>query len=144
TYYYQVIAHPSGTEACGGAPATCQSVTPVSAPCTPPAAPTGVTATATGQTTATVSWTASAGATGYNILRSTTSGGPYTLVGTSATTSFADTGLTCNTSYFYVVQATNAPGCASANSAQATATTDACPVGGNQVLTFSASPALAI
>src|SRR6185295_11626985 len=80
TYYYQVIAHPSGTEACGGAPATCQSVTPVSAPCTPPAAPTGVTATATGQTTATVSWTASAGATGYNILRSTTSGGPYTQV----------------------------------------------------------------
>ncbi|HXU32508.1 MAG TPA: proprotein convertase P-domain-containing protein [Thermoanaerobaculia bacterium] len=144
TYYYQVTAHPTGNESCAGAPSTCLSVIPVPVACTPPAAPTGVTATATGQTTATVSWTASAGATGYNILRSTTSGGPYTLVGTSATTSFADTGLTCNTSYFYVVQATNAPGCASANSAQATATTDACPVGGNQVLTFSASPALAI
>jgi len=144
TYFYQVTAHPSGNESCAGAPSTCLSVTPASAPCTPPAAPTGVTATATGQTTATVSWTASAGATGYNILRGTTSGGPYTQVGTSATTSFADTGLTCNTAYFYVVQATNAPGCASGNSAQATATTNACPVGGNQVLTFSASPALAI
>ncbi len=28
TYYYQVVAQPSGNEACGGAPATCQSVTP--------------------------------------------------------------------------------------------------------------------
>ncbi|HXU32792.1 MAG TPA: hypothetical protein VN851_19655, partial [Thermoanaerobaculia bacterium] len=56
----------------------------------------------------------------------TTSGGPYTQVGTSATTSFADTGLTCNTTYFYVVQATNAPTCASVNSAQASATTSAC------------------
>ncbi|HXU46254.1 MAG TPA: proprotein convertase P-domain-containing protein, partial [Thermoanaerobaculia bacterium] len=144
TYYYQVIAHPSGTEACGGVPATCQSVTPAPVACTPPAPPTGVTVTATGQTTATVSWTASAGATGYNVLRSTTSGGPYTQIGTSATTSFNDTGLTCNTPYFYVVQATNSPTCASGNSAEGTATTNSCPVGGNQVLTFSAAPALAI
>ncbi|HKH44541.1 MAG TPA: proprotein convertase P-domain-containing protein [Thermoanaerobaculia bacterium] len=110
--------------------------------CTPPAAPTGVTATAASQTQINVSWTASAGATSYNILRSTTSGGPYTQVGTSATTSFSDASLTCNTAYFYVVQAVGA--CASANSAQATATTSACTVGSNQVLTFSSSPALAI
>ena len=127
TYFYQVVAHPSGNEACGGAPTTCTSVTPAAAPCTPPAAPTGVSAIGTGTTTATVSWTASAGATGYNILRSTTSGGPYTQVGTSTTTSFADTGLTCNTTYYYVVQATNAPTCASGNSAQASATTSVCP-----------------
>ncbi|HXU32509.1 MAG TPA: proprotein convertase P-domain-containing protein [Thermoanaerobaculia bacterium] len=144
TYFYQVVAHPSGNEACGGAPATCQSVTPAPVACTPPAAPTGVSATATGTTTATVSWTASAGATGYNILRGTVSGGPYNQVGTSATTSFADSGLTCNTAYFYVVQATNAPSCASGNSAQGTTTTNTCPIGGNQVLTFSAAPALAI
>jgi len=112
------------------------------AACVPPAAPTGVTATAASQTQINVSWTASAGATSYNVLRSTTSGGPYALVGTSPTTSFADTGLTCNTAYFYVVQAVGA--CASANSAQATATTNACSVGSNQVLTFSSSPALAI
>ncbi len=126
TYYYQVLAHPTGTEACGGAPATCQSVTPVSAPCTPPSAPTGVSATATGQTTATVSWSAVSGATGYNILRGTSSGGPYTQVGTSTTTSFNDTGLSCNTAFYYVVQATNAPTCASGNSAQASTTTSAC------------------
>ena len=144
TYYYQVVAQPSGNEACGGAPATCQSVTPAPVACTPPAAPTGVTATATGQTTATVSWTASAGATGYRVLRGTTSGGPYTQIGTPTTTSFADTGLTCNTTYYYVVQATNSATCASGNSAQASTVTNACPVGGNQVLTFSATPALAI
>ncbi|MEP7013164.1 MAG: fibronectin type III domain-containing protein, partial [Acidobacteriota bacterium] len=126
TYYYQVTAQPTGNEACAAVPSTCLSVTPVSAPCTPPSAPTGVSVTATGQTTSTVSWTAVAGATGYNILRSTTSGGPYTQVGTSVTTSFADSGLTCNTAYFYVVQATNAPSCASASSAQATATTAVC------------------
>jgi hypothetical protein len=28
TYYYQVVAHPSGNEACGGSPSTCVSVTP--------------------------------------------------------------------------------------------------------------------
>lgn len=110
--------------------------------CTPPPVPTGVTATAAGQTQVNVSWTASAGATSYNILRATTSGGPYVQVGTSATTSFPNTSLTCNTAYFYVVQAVGA--CASANSAQATATTSACGGGGNQVLTFSSTPATAI
>ncbi len=115
---------------------------PTGGGCTPPAAPTGVTATAAGQTQINVSWSASAGATSYNILRSSTSGGPYTLVGTSATTSYSNTGLTCNTAYYYVVQAVSA--CASGNSAQATATTSACSGGTSQVLTFSSTPALAV
>jgi len=93
--------------------------------CTPPAAPTGLTATATSQTQVNLSWTAVSGATSYTILRATTSGGPYTVVGTSATTSFSNTGLTCNTTYYYVVQASNGS-CSSANSAQAQATTPAC------------------
>src|SRR6185295_17710252 len=79
TYFYQAVVQPSGNEACASAPATCQSATPAGGGgCTPPGVPTGVTATATGQTTATVSWTAVAGASEYHILRSTTSGGPYT------------------------------------------------------------------
>ena len=57
---------------------------------------------------------------------------------------FPDTGLTCNTTYYYVVQGDQRATCASGNSAQASATTNTCPVGGNQVLTFSAAPALAI
>ncbi len=94
------------------------------APCTPPAAPTGLTATAAGQTQINLSWSAVAGATEYRILRASTSGGPYTQVGTSTTTSFSNTGLTCNTGYFYVVRAFQT--CESANSAQASATTAAC------------------
>ena len=95
-----------------------------SGPCTPPAAPTGLTATATSQTQINLSWTAVPGATSYTILRATTSGGPYTAVGTSTTTSFSNTGLNCNTTYYYVVTASN--GCSSGNSAQAQATTQAC------------------
>lgn len=47
-------------------------------------------------------------------------------VGTSATTSFSNTSLACNTTYYYVVTASN--GCSSGNSAQASATTQACSV----------------
>ncbi len=126
TYYYQVVAQPSGNEAAASAPSTCRSVTPTGGgSCTPPAAPTGVSASASSQTAANVSWSAAAGATSYTILRSTTSGGPYSQVGTSATTSFADSGLACNTTYYYVVQASNGS-CSSGNSAQASATTQAC------------------
>jgi hypothetical protein len=95
--------------------------------CTPPAAPTGVTASG-GTNAATVSWSAVAGATEYHVLRSTTSGSGYVQVGTSTGTTFNDTGLACNTTYFYVVRAANSATCESANSAQASATTAACPV----------------
>jgi fibronectin type 3 domain-containing protein len=125
TYYYQVTAYPSGNEACASLPSTCVSVTPAPTTCVPPAAPTGVTSSGTTQTSTTISWSASSGATSYKIFRATTSGGPYTQVGTSATTSFANSGLTCNTSYFYVVTASNGT-CDSGNSAQTTVTTSAC------------------
>src|SRR4029079_15932129 len=84
TYYYQVTGQPSGNEAAASSPSTCTSVTPTAGTCTPPAGPTGVTATAASSSAINVSWTASAGATSYVILRSTTSGGPYTQVGTSS------------------------------------------------------------
>ncbi|HXO21445.1 MAG TPA: hypothetical protein VOA87_16145, partial [Thermoanaerobaculia bacterium] len=92
------------------------------ASCTPPGAPTGVSATAAGQTQINLSWSAVSGATEYHVLRSTTSGGPYTQVGSVTTTSFSDTGLTCNTAYFYVVRAATSPTCESANSVEVTAT----------------------
>jgi hypothetical protein len=123
TTYFYVVTASNGTCASGNSAQA--SATTATCTCTPPAAPTGVTATANGQTAANVSWTASTGATSYTIFRSTTSGGPYTQVGTSTTTSFADSGLTCNTTYFYVVTASNGS-CASGNSAQASTTTAAC------------------
>jgi hypothetical protein len=97
-----------------------------STPCTPPAAPTGLVANAVSSSQINLSWNAVSGATSYNVYRSTTSGGPYSLAGSSSTTSFSDTGLNCNTTYFYVVRAVSG-GCESGNSNQASATTAACP-----------------
>lgn len=93
--------------------------------CTPPAAPTGLNASAASQSQINLSWNASSGATSYTILRSSTSGGPYSSVGTASTTSFSNTGLSCNTTYYYVVTASNGS-CSSGNSTQAQATTSAC------------------
>src|SRR5271157_2075967 len=88
-----------------------------------PAAPRNLTATAASSSQINLSWTASTGAASYNVLGSTTSGGPYTSIATGVTTtSYSNTGLTASTAYYYVVQAVNSAG-TSANSAQASATT---------------------
>jgi len=94
-------------------------------PCTPPAAPTGLSASAVSYSQINLSWSAVSGASSYNVYRSTSSGGPYTSVGSSATTSFSNTGLAGSTTYYYVVTAVG--GCESGNSAQASATTSAPP-----------------
>jgi predicted carbohydrate-binding protein with CBM5 and CBM33 domain len=87
-----------------------------------PLAPTGLAAIA-GDGQVQLSWTAASGATGYNVKRSTTNGGPYANVNTSpvSSTSFTNTGLTNGTAYFYVVTAVNASG-ESPVSTQASAT----------------------
>src|SRR6202142_1041844 len=90
-----------------------------------PIAPTNLSATA-GNQKATLIWTASGGATSYNVKRGTASGGPYTTVGSPAGTTYADTSLTNATAYYYVVTAVNAAG-ESGNSNQATATPAAAP-----------------
>ena len=68
-----------------------------------------------------LSWSASSGATSYNVKRSTTSGGPYTTIASPTTTSYTNTGLTNGTTYYYVVSAVNTAG-ESANSSQVSAT----------------------
>ncbi|HWY76964.1 MAG TPA: LamG-like jellyroll fold domain-containing protein, partial [Verrucomicrobiae bacterium] len=84
-----------------------------------PSAPTGLTASP-GNGEVGLSWSASAGATSYNIMRSTFSGGPYTLIATRVATLHMDLGLSPGT-YYYVVSAANTLG-TSGNSAQASAT----------------------
>ncbi len=83
----------------------------------PPSAPNGLTTT-TANSQANLSWVPSPGATGYNVKRSTTSGGSYTIIATNiASTAFVDAGLVNGTTYYYVVSALNPVG-ESANSSQ--------------------------
>ena len=85
-----------------------------------PPPPTNLVATA-GNGQVGLSWSASSGATSYNVKRSTTSGGPYTTIASPTTTSYTDTGVTNGTTYYYVVSAVNTAG-ESANSSQVSAT----------------------
>jgi hypothetical protein len=87
---------------------------------TTPTTPTGLTA-APGNSQVILNWSASSGATSYNVKRSINSGGPYTTVASPTTTGYTDVGLTGGTTYYYVVSAVNVAG-ESANSGQVSAT----------------------
>jgi len=73
-----------------------------------------------------LTWNLSSGATSYYVKRSTTSGGPYTLIGAPRATEYTDTRVTNGTTYFYVVSAANSVA-ESANSAQVSATPNVPP-----------------
>ncbi len=89
---------------------------------TNPAAPVPSDLVATaGDATVTLAWAASTGATGYNVKRATSSGGPYTQLAAPTTPGYSDSSLTNGTTYYYVVSALNAAG-ESANSSEASAT----------------------
>jgi len=71
-------------------------------------APASLTATA-GTAQVALSWSAVSGATSYDVMRTTTSGGLYTAVATGlTTTTYTNTGLTTGTTYYYVIVARTA------------------------------------
>jgi len=117
-YSYTVSAYDSVAN--NSAQSTVANVTTPSGDTQAPSVPTNLAATATSATSVNLTWTASTdnvGVTGYKIYR----GG--TQVGTSATTSFSNTGLTQLTTYTYTVSAYDAAGNNSAQSTSANATT---------------------
>ncbi|MFE9475724.1 chitinase [Streptomyces griseofuscus] len=93
-------------------------------PPTVPAAPTGLAVSATTSSSASLTWSTSSGATGYNVYENGAKVSSTT--GTSATL----TGLSAATSYSFQVTATNAAG-ESQKSAAVTATTASTGTGGN-------------
>lgn len=143
TWFY-VVRAVNGT---GPGPATAaQSATTNPPVASPPPAPASLTATG-GSKQVALSWTASAGATGYAVLRGAASGGPYpTQAGTPTSTAFTDTGLSDGTAYFYVVRATNAAGSSTPSGEASGLTLPASPgaftaAGGQNQITLSWSAA---
>src|SRR6186713_2099281 len=127
TFRYQVRA----TDAAGNVSAVSNTVTATTqsggGDTQAPSTPANLTASSTTASSISLAWSASTdnvGVTGYQILRAPgTTGGTFTQIGTSATTSFVNSGLTANTSFRYQVRATDAAGNVSAVSNTVTATT---------------------
>lgn len=104
TYYYIVSAVNGSGESADSAQIQATTLTG------PPSTPIGVTAML-GTNRVVLNWSVTGGATGYDLKRSTSPGGPYTTVGTGLTgTTYTDTSISHDTAYYYVVVATNAHG----------------------------------
>ncbi|HOS99974.1 MAG TPA: S8 family serine peptidase, partial [Acidobacteriota bacterium] len=90
------------------------------------AAPTGVTATTNGNNSILVDWNSVSGAVQYKVYRSTTSGGPYSLLSTvsAPTTDYSDNNLSGGFTYYYVVTSygSGSSACDSGYSVEASAT----------------------
>ena len=115
TYYYVVSAYNSYGESANSADVSGTPTAPTAG-----TAPAALIATP-GNAQVSLNWNAVAGASSYNVKRSTTSGGPYSTSGSPSSNMFVDSGLTNGTKYFYVVTAVGSPG-ESANSPEASAT----------------------
>jgi fibronectin type 3 domain-containing protein len=100
TYYYKVRAYKADTSTQYSGYSSVVSAKPILA------TPTSVKAASSSYNSIKTSWAAVSGASGYEVYRATLSTGTYSLVGTTTTsTSFTNSSLTTNTTYFYKVRA---------------------------------------
>ena len=123
TYYYRVYAVNDGGQS---AASNQVSATTTAGTVTVPSAPTALSATAVSSSQINLSWTGSStgSPTLYRIFRSATSGSGFSEIDSVAgtVTTYANSGLSATTTYYYLVYAVNAGG-QSAASNQASATT---------------------
>lgn len=117
TYYYIVYA----SNTAGNSSTTAAAEGTTTAPSIP-GTPANLTVSNPTSSTLDISWDASAGATSYSLSRSTASNGTYTTVYTGANTSYSDTGLSENITYYYKVSASNEGGASSESNAVSAAT----------------------
>jgi fibronectin type 3 domain-containing protein len=117
TYCYLVLSvNSAGNAAAPSGPPTCVTTPAVTAP-------QNVSAVTQSSSSILLTWNAVAGATSYNVFRSTNAAGPFTTsAGVVTTPSFTDTGLSSNRTYYYAVSASGS-GYTSPLSAPAAATT---------------------
>jgi hypothetical protein len=149
TYYYVVEATDSFGSSAGSNQASMETLSGGGSCSAVPSAPTGLTATATSSSAIGVSWsavTAPANCTisGYSVYGSTTNGftpGSGNLIASGVTgTTYANTGLSASTTYYYKVEATDADG-TSAASTQQSAETEAAASGTEIVAIAAGGPA---
>ena len=138
TYYYVVSTL---TAAGSSADSPQVSATP-GEPSMSPAPPTNLTATP-GNAVVTLTWTASAGATGYNVKRATTSGGPYAQLAAPSSSGYTDSSAINGVTYYYVVSTLTAVG-ESADSAQVSATPNTTSVTPAAQTNLTATPGNAV
>ncbi len=75
---------------------------------TPPATPTNLRIVSSSVSNISLAWDAVTGDPtmyGYEVLRSSTSGGPYSTIATTTNTAYLDSAVVANATYFYVVRA---------------------------------------
>ena len=105
-----------------------------------PSIPTNLSASAVSSSQINLSWTASTdnvGVTGYRVERCQGAGcSTFAQVGTPATNSYSDAGLTASTAYSYRVRAADAAGNLSGYSSIVNATTQTAPTGGGYTRVF--------
>ena len=123
---YSYFVRAVSTTGAEGAPSTTVSAATTGHP-PPLPAPGNLTVAGTTAASVSLTFTASAGAAGYNVYRAASAGGTPSKVNTALVTgtAFTDSGLSAATTYYYVVTAQSPAGVESAPSGQVAATTAA-------------------
>jgi fibronectin type 3 domain-containing protein len=103
TYYYVVTAVNSTGESGYSSQASAIPIPPLASAPTSPIA-------AAGSGHVGLSWTAASGATSYTILRSTSSTGPFALIGTSSIPNYTDATAVNGMTYYYEIYSVNLAG----------------------------------